>query len=126
MIERSFHFYRRWISPLLHSLHGLSGACRFVPTCSEYAAAALQQHGLLRGSGLAFWRLLRCNPFARGGFDPVPGTYPGPVPGTYPAKALCPQVFAEVDPARHATVLPRESNVEDAVRERGTQALQRG
>jgi putative membrane protein insertion efficiency factor len=44
-----------------------------VPTCSEYAAAAIAIHGPVRGSGLALWRLLRCHPFARGGLDPVPG-----------------------------------------------------
>jgi putative membrane protein insertion efficiency factor len=65
--------YRRWISPLLHSVSGVSGACRFQPTCSEYAMVAVARHGVLYGSALAFWRLLRCNPFGRGGFDPVPG-----------------------------------------------------
>jgi putative membrane protein insertion efficiency factor len=67
--------YRRWISPLLHSISGVSGACRFQPTCSEYAVVAVAQHGMLYGSALAFWRLLRCSPLTRGGFDPVPGTY---------------------------------------------------
>ena len=67
--------YRRWLSPLLHSISGISGACRFQPTCSEYAVMAVAQHGLFYGSTLALWRLLRCNPFGRGGFDPVPGTY---------------------------------------------------
>ena len=50
----------------------LPGACRFVPTCSEYAAEAVEYHGVLRGSALTLWRLLRCQPFARGGYDPVP------------------------------------------------------
>ena len=59
--------YKRWVSPLLPA------ACRFEPTCSEYAREALEIHGTLRGSGLALRRLLRCHPFRRGGFDPVPG-----------------------------------------------------
>lgn len=45
--------------------------CRFEPTCSEYAAQAIGRFGILRGSVLAVWRLLRCNPFNHGGFDPV-------------------------------------------------------
>ncbi len=60
------HFYRRWISPLLPP------ACRFYPTCSEYAYEAISRYGLIRGGGMAMWRLLRCNPFCAGGFDPVP------------------------------------------------------
>jgi uncharacterized protein len=68
--------YRRWVSPLVHSVSGASGACRFQPTCFEYAVLAMSQQGVFYGSALALWRLLRCNPFVRGGFDPVPGTYP--------------------------------------------------
>jgi hypothetical protein len=63
-------FYKRWLSPALHSLH--PGGCKFLPTCSEYAAVAIATHGPLRGSALAAWRLLRCHPFTPGGFDPVP------------------------------------------------------
>ena len=58
--------YKRWISPLL------PGACRFTPTCSEYAAEAVRLHGVARGLWLAAGRLLRCRPFARAGYDPVP------------------------------------------------------
>lgn len=58
--------YKRWISPMLPN------ACRFVPSCSEYAIEALEVHGVARGSALSLWRLLRCNPFVRGGYDPVP------------------------------------------------------
>ena len=47
-------------------------ACKFTPTCSQYAIEALEIHGLIKGSILAFWRILRCNPFAKGGYDPVP------------------------------------------------------
>jgi len=63
-------FYKRWVSPLWHSL--ALGGCKFQPTCSEYAASAIAIHGPLRGSTLGLWRLLRCHPFTRGGFDPVP------------------------------------------------------
>ena len=45
--------------------------CKYHPSCSEYAMQAVRRHGLLRGSVLAGWRLLRCNPWSRGGFDPV-------------------------------------------------------
>lgn len=64
--------YKRWISP------ALPNACRFVPTCSEYATEAIGRHGALRGSLLAGWRLLRCHPFARAGFDPVPQNWNRP------------------------------------------------
>jgi uncharacterized protein len=45
--------------------------CKYHPSCSEYAMQAVRRHGLVRGSALAGWRLLRCNPWSRGGFDPV-------------------------------------------------------
>jgi uncharacterized protein len=63
-------FYKRWLSPALHSL-GVGG-CKFQPTCSEYAAEAIAVHGSMRGGTLAAGRLLRCHPFSPGGFDPVP------------------------------------------------------
>ncbi|MFP3879485.1 MAG: membrane protein insertion efficiency factor YidD [Dehalococcoidia bacterium] len=47
-------------------------ACRFQPTCSHYAYEAIERHGFLRGSWLATKRLVRCNPFSKGGYDPVP------------------------------------------------------
>ena len=58
--------YKRFISPMLPH------ACRFVPTCSEYAMEAIASHGLIRGGLLAAGRLLRCHPFARAGYDPPP------------------------------------------------------
>ena len=66
--------YKRGVSPMLHGLAGVTGACRFQPTCSEYAALAIATHGPVRGSWLALRRLLRCHPLGGGGFDPVPGT----------------------------------------------------
>src|SRR5271156_1429283 len=89
--------YQGWISPLLHSVSGVSGACRFQPTCSEYAVTAVARHGVLYGSALAVWRVLRCNPFGRGGFDPVPGTYGGP---SAPVTVGSPHHFRTDDP-RH-------------------------
>jgi putative membrane protein insertion efficiency factor len=58
--------YKRWISPLLPP------ACRYLPTCSEYAQEALIQHGVVRGSWLATRRLCRCHPWGGHGYDPVP------------------------------------------------------
>jgi uncharacterized protein len=57
--------YQRLISPLLGS------RCKYYPSCSEYAAQAIGKFGILRGLVLAGWRLLRCNPWSHGGFDPV-------------------------------------------------------
>jgi putative membrane protein insertion efficiency factor len=59
--------YRRWISPMLGQ------RCRFAPSCSAYAAEAVERHGAARGLWLAAGRLLRCQPFSSGGYDPVPG-----------------------------------------------------
>ena len=89
-------FYKRWLSPALHSLH--PGGCKYLPTCSDYAAVAIATHGPLRGSALAAWRLLRCHPFALGGFDPVPPAALRPVSPT--------RVHAPADPA--GTVFPHE------------------
>jgi uncharacterized protein len=50
----------------------LPPTCRFVPSCSEYGYQAIAKHGFLKGSLLAGWRILRCNPFNHGGFDPGP------------------------------------------------------
>ncbi len=57
--------YQRFVSPALPQ------RCRYEPTCSTYASQALRDYGILRGSVLAAWRLLRCNPWSHGGFDPV-------------------------------------------------------
>ena len=60
-------FYRKHISPLK-----IIPCCRFTPTCSEYAIQAITIHGALKGSFLSIARVLRCNPFCKGGYDPVP------------------------------------------------------
>lgn len=62
--------YQLLLSPLL------GPRCRYYPSCSSYAVQAIERHGVLRGGGLAAWRLLRCNPFSRGGVDHVPGSDP--------------------------------------------------
>ena len=59
-------FYKRQISP------ALPPACRYFPTCSEYAVQAIEKYGATKGSWLAAKRVLRCNPFHKGGYDPVP------------------------------------------------------
>lgn len=59
-------WYKKYISP------HLGNNCRFLPTCSEYALQALEIHGAAKGSLLALWRILRCNPFGKTGYDPVP------------------------------------------------------
>jgi putative membrane protein insertion efficiency factor len=76
-------FYKHWVSPAIHSLS--PGGCKYLPTCSEYAAMAIATHGPLRGLGLATWRLLRCHPFARGGLDLVP---PAPAARPFAHKPL--------------------------------------
>lgn len=65
-------FYKRFVSPLLPV------ACRFTPTCSQYAAEAIRVHGSLRGTWLAAKRLARCQPFGTPGYDPVPPRAPRP------------------------------------------------
>ena len=59
-------FYRGAISPYLPP------SCRYTPTCSQYALEAISKYGALKGGWLAFKRIMRCNPFHRGGYDPVP------------------------------------------------------
>jgi putative membrane protein insertion efficiency factor len=58
--------YQYAVSPMLGQ------RCKYYPSCSNYAIGALREHGVIRGVGLASWRILRCNPFSNGGYDPVP------------------------------------------------------
>ena len=59
-------FYQKFLSPLKHT------RCHYTPTCSQYGLEAIQKYGAFKGSLLACWRILRCNPFSKGGYDPVP------------------------------------------------------
>lgn len=63
---RAIRWYMRRISP------ATPPSCRFIPTCSQYALEAVEKHGAWRGFWMAVWRVLRCNPFGKGGYDPVP------------------------------------------------------
>ena len=65
VVQAPILVYRRVISP------ALPRRCKYEPTCSAYAVQALQEFGILRGLVLAVWRVLRCNPFSHGGYDPV-------------------------------------------------------
>ena len=65
--------YKRWLSPIFPP------SCRYVPTCSEYAMEAVEKFGVLRGGSMAAGRVLRCHPFVKGGYDPVPEA-PGETP----------------------------------------------
>ena len=58
--------YQKYLSPLKTT------RCPYYPTCSNYALQAIEKHGALKGGVLAGWRILRCNPFSHGGYDPVP------------------------------------------------------
>lgn len=58
-------FYRKNISPMSPP------RCKYLPTCSQYALEAVEKYGVLKGGVKAIWRILRCNPFSKGGFDPV-------------------------------------------------------
>ncbi len=67
LLLKLIEFYQAAVSPLFPP------RCRFTPTCSQYAKEAIEKHGAWKGSWLAVWRLLRCNPFNKGSrFDPVP------------------------------------------------------
>lgn len=58
--------YKKYISPRM------GNKCRFSPTCSEYAMEAIEVHGVVKGGMLSLWRILRCNPFGKAGYDPPP------------------------------------------------------
>jgi len=70
LIRRPFllliRFYQRWVSPLFPN------TCRYHPSCSQYTYEAIEKYGLFKGTLLGAWRILRCNPYSKGGFDYVP------------------------------------------------------
>lgn len=70
MIKKLFifliKFYQKYLSPLKTT------RCPYIPTCSQYGLEAIEKYGAFKGGLLAVWRILRCNPFSSGGFDPVP------------------------------------------------------
>jgi putative membrane protein insertion efficiency factor len=65
LVSAPIVFYQRFVSP------GIPRRCKYEPTCSRYALDAVREYGILRGVVLAGWRLLRCNPWSYGGYDPV-------------------------------------------------------
>jgi len=66
LLIRLIRLYQKYLSPMK------STKCPYWPSCSAYAVEALERHGALKGSVYAAWRVLRCNPFSHGGYDPVP------------------------------------------------------
>lgn len=67
MIMAVLYFYQKYISPLKRK-----STCIYIPTCSTYAIQAIEKYGVVKGCYLSLKRLIRCNPFAKGGYDPVP------------------------------------------------------
>lgn len=67
ILIKGIEFYQKYLS----ALKGIA-TCIYTPTCSQYAIEALTKYGVIKGGLLAVWRILRCNPFAKGGYDPVP------------------------------------------------------
>ena len=63
-------FYRKYISPLTPA------TCKYIPTCSQYGLEAIERFGAFKGGLLTLWRVLRCNPWSKGGYDPVPERWP--------------------------------------------------
>ncbi|MFM9379187.1 membrane protein insertion efficiency factor YidD [Gordonia sp. VNK21] len=88
--------YRSWISPMRMP------TCRFEPTCSAYAIEALDRHGFLWGSVLSVWRLLKCGPWHKPGYDPVPETGPAQWFGRQQKTSITSAAAAD-DPAGAAT-----------------------
>lgn len=68
VLIKLIEFYQKNVSPLLSNF----SHCKYTPSCSEYGKQAIKKYGALKGTILTIWRILRCNPFSKGGFDPVP------------------------------------------------------
>ena len=90
--------YRKFISPLKRP------CCRYTPTCSAYAIEAFKKRGFIIGMILTTWRILRCNPFSKGGYDPVPEKGLRRVKGAVPPELLC-----ECDPSDEISDTPDEA-----------------
>ena len=63
---RGIRVYQKYLSPLKHT------KCPYYPTCYQYGLEAIEKYGAVKGGALAVWRILRCNPLSKGGYDPVP------------------------------------------------------
>lgn len=70
-VIKKIEFYQQNVSPKLHELLKKDNICGFTPSCSEYAKQAVQKYGTKKGSAMAAKRLIKCNPFSKGGYDPV-------------------------------------------------------
>ncbi|MBI2075655.1 MAG: membrane protein insertion efficiency factor YidD [Candidatus Aenigmarchaeota archaeon] len=68
---RQIEYYQQFIDPAMKKKLNVKRICRYTPTCSQYTKTAIKRHGAVKGIGLGLHRLLRCNPFSKGGFDPV-------------------------------------------------------
>ena len=69
LLIKLIRLYQKYISPMKRT------KCPYIPTCSQYGLEAIEKYGALKGGLLAAWRILRCNPFSHGGYDPVPQMY---------------------------------------------------
>ena len=68
LLIKGIEFYQKHISPYFSNF----SHCKYTPTCSVYGKEAIIKHGVIKGSILTIWRILRCNPLSKGGYDPVP------------------------------------------------------
>lgn len=79
IVRTFFKAYKLVVSPILHWMCGPGAGCRFLPSCSEYFAEAVETHGICKGASLGARRLCRCHPWGKSGYDPVPGVDTQPV-----------------------------------------------
>lgn len=110
LILKLIRLYRRHISPLKKP------CCRFRPTCSGYALKAVEKHGVFLGSIMAIARIIRCNPYCRGGYDPVPDhfTLRSGV-GRYSEPSVCENCEKKSECDGSECILPPPQNKGDAI-----------